>query len=168
MINPVLEARSVPNLRRAFATSPSGSLPAIACTTTQPSGAGVIAIQPVAGWSNRWLKLLPFGTGSDNDTFTLQVLGWSCVENLWVPVILFQTVCTLSTFVGLSGQPVTNTERFADTFGTPAKGTAGQDCVLISPADNTPSVVQVDCKGSQVVEVRVGGTAAGNALYAWM
>jgi hypothetical protein len=168
MITPILEARANPNLRRAFTTSPSGALPAIACASTQPTGAGVLVNPIVTGWANRWLKLLPFGTGADNDTYTLQVLGWGCIDNLWVPTILFQATCTLSTFVGLSGQPVTNSERFADTIGTPAKGTAGVDCIIISTADNTPSSVLIDCKGSQLVEVRVGGTANGNALYAWV
>lgn len=169
MISPILEARAVPNLRRAFATSPANaSAPAIAAAATTPSGSSVISPQPLTGWSNRWLKLLPFGSGADNATSTLQILGWHCVDNLWVPTILFEAVCTLSTFVGLSGQSVTNNERFADTVGTPAKGTLNTDCIVLSPADNTPAQVQLDCKGSQLVEVRTFGNANGNALYAWV
>lgn len=168
MIYPSSEARFAQNLRRAHTTSPAGALPAIAATTTQPSGTGVVQAPAPSGWVPRWLRLLPFGTGADNATFTLQVLGWTCIDSLWVPTILFEAVCTLSTFVGIAGQPVTNSERFADTIGAPAKGTAGVDCVVLSPADNTPASVQVDCKGCSIIEVRVGGTANGNALYAWV
>jgi hypothetical protein len=150
--------------QRANPANANGSL---AVTTTQPVNAGVLRRPTVGGFSPSKLRLWPFGTGSDNGTHTLQVVGWQCVGTLWFPSILYEATVTLSTFVGASGGTVTDSERFCDTIATTSnKGNANVDAVLLSPADNTPAHVVIDVKGSQFVEVRA--SSGGNALYAWL
>lgn len=160
----VQDVQLAPSLRRQNPANASGSL---AATTTAPAAAAVLPRPTVGGFTPRWLRLLPFGTGSDNATFTLQVVAWSNVSGLWVPSILYEATCTLSTSVGVAGAAVVATERFADTITSTAnKGNANVDVVVLSPADNTPGHVVIDVKGAEMVEVRA---AAGNAvLFAWL
>jgi hypothetical protein len=40
--------------------------------------------------------------------------------------------------------------------------------LILSQPDDSSTRVQVDCKGAALIEIRVGGTANGNALYAWV
>lgn len=160
MIQQVHQVQLAPSFRRA---DPANAADSLAVASAPPVGLA----RPTNGFSPRWLRLLPFAAGSDDGTFVLQVVGWTRVGTLWVPTILYQATCTLSTFVGVSGGTVTNSERFADTIATTAnKGGAGVDCVVLSPADNTPAHVLVDAKGTELVEVRA--SASGNALYAWL
>ncbi len=150
--------------QRANPANANGSL---AVTTTPPANDGVLRRPTVGGFTPSRLRLWPFGTGSDNGTHTLQVVGWQCVSGLWFPSILYEATVTLSTFVGAADQAVIATERFCDTIATTAnKGNANVDAVVLSPADNTPAHVVIDVKGSQFVEVRA--SSGGNALYAWL
>lgn len=151
-------------LRRANPANSSGSL---ACTTTEPSNAGVLVRPTKGGFTPNKLRLLPFAAGSDGGTFTVQVVAWSNVSGLWVPSILYEGVATLSTFVGVAGAAVVETERFADTLTIASnKGNTGVDTVVLSPADNTPAHVVIDVKGAELIEVRA--SSSGNALYAWL
>lgn len=153
-------------LSRARATnSDATSFPAVAATTTRPSGAGVVdlAANPPA-----WLKLVPFGAGADDSTFDLRLVGWSLVGSLWVPTILVQFGCTLSAAVGVSGADVTDSERFADTLGDPTAnfGEAGVDCQPHSPQNDTPGFYLVDAGGCTVfrVDFDLTGADGANAL----
>lgn len=148
------------SLRRANPANADGSL---ACVATPPAG----LTRPTNGFSPTKLRLLPFGSGADDGTFVLQVVGWSRIGTIWVPSILYQATCTRSAFVGIAGATVIETERFCDTIATTANmGNANVDAVVLSPANNTPAHVVIDVKGAEIVEVRAA--SGSNALYAWL
>jgi hypothetical protein len=153
-------------LTRAWATSPAGSvsLPTVA-TTTKPSGDGVVDL------SNNppsWLAVYPFGSGADNSTFDLYLVGWRLVGTLWVPAVLLEFTATLCTFVGVAGSDVLDTERFADTLGDPGTnlGSKGVDAQQHSPANNTPGFYLVDPCGCAVFKplFNMGSATGGNCL----
>ncbi len=153
-------------LRRAYtANSTDTAFTAPVATTTKPTGTGVI---DYGNDAPAWLRVLPFGTGSDNDTFDVRIIGWSLIESLWVPVILCQFSATLSAFVGVAAAAVINTERFADTISDPATGfgEAGVTCQPQSPANDTPGFMLLDTVGCTVFRVDIDrtGATAGNAL----
>lgn len=150
-------------LARAHATlSTATSFTAPAATTTRPSGAGVLDFgdRPPA-----WLKVVPVGAGADDSTFNLRLVGWSHAAGLWVPEVLVEFACTLSTAVGVSGATVTDSERFADTVGDPTAnlGELGVTCQKHSPANNTPASYLVDGRGCTVFRVDTDLVAATGA-----
>lgn len=131
----------------------------------------------------RFMEVWPFGLGSDNDVFSLRVIGWRRVvplisdnRQLWVPGILCDAVCTLSTFVGRAGFPVIGTERFADTVTRSIEPTKTATTTLLdgfvkyhSPANNTPGRFMLELDGHDYVELQFDqttGTPTMNALYA--
>ncbi len=97
------------------------------------------------------------------------MLGWRPSGALWIPTILAEVSCTLSTAVGVAGQDILDTERIADTISG-VIGTAGSDYQIFSPANNTPAYILVDTKGCPDIEVLFSvGTATGaNALIAFV
>lgn len=143
--------------------------PSRVSTTTQPASAGVIESRKFGEFTNGSLLFVPYGTGADDSTLDLRIIGWRQIDTLWVPVILCQVQCTLSTAVGVSGAAVTNSERFADTITlTSPFGTSGVDVNVSSPANNTPGHILIDPKGCPLIEVTVdlGTATAANALVA--
>lgn len=156
---PFQRARAVNSTDAAFA--------ALASTTTKPSGAGVIDF---SGDPPAWVKLIPFGTGANNDQFDVRVVGWSLIGSLWVPHILLQFTATLSTSVGVAGAEVTDSERFADTVSRPEPnfGEAGVDCQPHSPQNDTPGFYVIDAGGCIVFRIDfdlAGVTTGANALF---
>lgn len=152
--------------------STDGTFPARVDTVTNPAaatpgGVGAFDVAPSSPVPNS-LSLLPFGAGAAGNTFDMRVIGWRSVGGLYVPTILWQGTCTLSTSIGVAGQPVTATDRHADIIGAPAVGTEGVTCRTVSPANNTNARVLVDLEGHQTVEVvfDMGTATSGNALYA--
>lgn len=137
-------------------------------TTTKPSGDGVTEFAPSEGGKvPNNLLVLPFGAGDDDTTFSVRVLGWSCIGTLWVPMILCEYSCTLSAAVGVANADVTSSDRFADTLSLVANmGNEDIDTTFISPANNTPAHFLVDIKGCQLVELTfdMTGATSGNAL----
>ena len=162
---------SSPFARARSANATDSSFPAFAPTATQPSGAGVLA-PPGAGWAPVRLIVVPFGAGADDSTFDIKVVGWRECAGLWVPCTLFEATATLSAAVGVAGTGVLAAERFADTVSDPVagKGTKGADCLILTPADDTPAQVILDARGSQFIQILFDlGTATGaNALVAWV
>lgn len=139
-------------------------------TVTKPSGTGVITIEQIGRFTRNNVVLLPYGAGADNNTMSVRVLNWREISGLWIPTIVCEVACTLSTSVGVSAQAVLDTERFADTL-TLTYGNAGVDCQVFSPANNTPAHVVVDAKGASVLEVifTTGGSATScNALVTYL
>lgn len=160
-------------MNRVLAVSHASTLPALAPTVTAPTTEGTFdRVGPTGAVSAAKLKLVPFGTDADNETFTMRAVGWNQVGTLWVPTVLWESLCTLSTAVGVAAASVINTEFFCDTIAatTAGMGVANVDNVITSPADDTPAHVVIDCRGSQRVQVIFAlGTGAGaNALYAWI
>ncbi len=169
MLTPVQTVYGATNYRRARTTNQSGAPSAPVAQLAQPTGEGVLDVLVESGWVPSFVKLIPFGSGADNSTLTIQVIGWHEAGGVWVPTILFQSTATLSTFVGVGTTTgLRAADRVADTIADPAagKGTKNVDCWIGTPADNTPAHVVVDTKGCREIEVRMGDT--GNALYAWL
>lgn len=157
-------------LSRVRATSSTdSSFPAKAPTATQPSGAGVVG-DPIVQGAPNWIQVVPFGDGADNATFDLRVIGWKVSDlGLWVPTILAQAACTLSTAVGVDTYEVTSSQRFADTIVL-TQVLTNVDSKVSSPTGDLVGSFQVETRGSAFIEVTFDlGTATGaNALVSWV
>lgn len=163
---------------RAFAenSTNSGGFTAKLKTKTRPSGNGVFDLtENGAGMAPCAVYVLPFGTDGDGETFALRLIGWVRSGDAWYEVPLAEFTCTLGTGVGLDGENVEDTDRFADTIATVA--TVGEPTtnanttddgtvITMSPADNRSSWARVDLHGVELLEVQVnlGTGASGNAL----
>lgn len=146
------------------------SFPSRISTITTPASDGVIGNASGVGQVPNNLSLIFFGAGSDNDTFSARVIGWAKGNTLWLPTILTQLDCTLSTAVGVAGTDVLDTERFADTIAIASGfGSDGVNVRPLSPANNTIAHVVVDLEGHALWEVTfdMTGATSGNALYRW-
>lgn len=144
----------------------AGAFTAPVATDTQPAAAVDFSKDPP-----QFIKLIPIGVGADNATLTLRLIGWSQVAGrLWVPQVLCEFLATLSTFVGVAGSSVIETERFADTVADPTAniGREGTDCWKRSPGNNTPAQYKIAAAGCVLfqVDVAVGTATSGNALIA--
>lgn len=132
-------------------------------TATEPTGAGALDLPRGGGGQVREnLLLLFFGVGADNTTFDARVIGWRKVSTLWMPVTLCEVSCTLSAVVGVAGQPVVDTERFADTITV----NKGLGAVYTPTADAQAAMLLVASEGCAKVEVifDMTGATSGNAL----
>lgn len=136
-----------------------------AATVTKPSGTGILDFQNDAPVS---LIVLPFGAGGDDTVFTLRVGAWRLVSTLWVYQILCEFACTLSTYVGVAGQPVVATDRFADIIASPTTllGNLGTDCFKRSPANDSPGSMEILGHGAILFQfdVKVTDATNGNCL----
>lgn len=140
--------------QKAFSTNATtGSFPTLGCTKTQPSGAGVIP----TGWANgqAWqtLLFLAFGTGNENSTFDVRIIGWAKVGATWVPTVLARGTMTLSQFVGVASGDVLATERFADTMSF--TGYSGVTVQNPSSADEAPAWASLSIRGFTLIQVQV-------------
>lgn len=160
----------IPTLTKPTIADTGSATAQVAYEATGPDGGGRIA---------NGIKLLPFGVGANNVTFSLRVIGWeftidsigsSLTVPVWVPVPLIEVACTVSsTPVGVASGYLTATDAFADTIAiTGATGNQGVNCDVNSPANDTIASVYVDLKGCLMWEVifTTGGSATScNALY---
>lgn len=120
-------------LQAALATNSTNAT--IAAATPQvatPSGAGIFDL--TAGQTNslipRKLKIIPYGVGSDANTFLMKVIGWQHVGQLgpqstplWVPQPLIYLSGVLSSALpGVAGSPVPATNYFAKTITITSAG----------------------------------------------
>lgn len=130
------------DLQRALETnSTDNSFTSKIPTVTEPTGNGVFLV------GAETVELLPFGSGADNSTFNMRVIGWRQAGGLWVPQILADLSCTLSQAVGIAKSYVINTERFADAI-TVTTGNAVVDAVTA----DTPVKAVVGVAGYKKVE----------------
>lgn len=170
-------------------------------TFTEPTGKGDAAAQTTFGvfdlvadpqlaadvaTAKNKVIIVPFGAGSDTNTFVMRVFGWRLAFDrdkahtlgtaVWIPVKLAEFTCTLSTPAGPAAGPagagiLATTDLLCDTIAI--VGTSGNtniDLSITSPADNTIAHVVVDLKGSQKLELQfsTGGSATScNALVAY-
>jgi hypothetical protein len=186
LCGPLLKLRGTNTTDTSFpsripqAAEPSGIGDAAAQTTSAVFDVGRLdskAGVEVASEKNS-IKIVPFGAGSDDTTFSMRVIGWQRafkrsadrnddLEGLWVPQTLAEFACTLCTSVGIAGRSAINTDRFVDTITL--TGTSGNDDVdvsITSPADNTIGHVIIDLKAVQKVEITfdMTGATSGNAF----
>jgi hypothetical protein len=138
-----------------------------AATATEPTGDDVIDLS-LGSLVPRWVKFVFFGAGTENTTFSARLIGWKKVGTLWVPYLRTEVACTLSAAVGVSGQPVTNTDRFVDTM-TLTTGSA-TDNIVVSPAGDVIAHLLANTRGCAKLQVKfdMTGATSGNALYAVM
>lgn len=157
-----------------------------AMRTAEPTGNLVIRLSDVfGGVVPSHARFFPYGLGSDNDVFSLRLWGWTryhtvTTKVLYLPTMLMEVSCTVSTFVGVAGRDVLNTERFADTIsivatvGQPtvsADVTPSGTLVLYSPANDTPGWVQTCLYGSEFLELdfdQTTGTPEMNTLIQFL
>lgn len=183
-------------LRKAKATnSTSSSFPSKIPTVTEPSGDGVhnLGTGP-GGQVPAWLKVLAYGSGNENQTFDLRVIGWNRTPPdalntvMWIPSVLGQFTCTLSAIVGVAGGYVVDTERFVDTLiihatiaaqlqstdvtaDASAAAAASTGKILIcSPANDLIAHMLVPLEGCEKVEFTFDMTGAtdGNCLFSFV
>ncbi len=135
-------------------------------TATEPTGDNVIQLSRLGATVCQNLMLAFFGAGSDNQTFDARVYGWQQVAGLWVPTLLAQLSCTLSSVVGVAGYPVINTERFVDTYTLASGFNSNVSVEVVSPASNTIGHVLVDVRGFSKIQIDfdMTGATSGNAL----
>lgn len=164
------------------------SFPTRSPQVAQPSGTGTAAAQANAaavfnlrGDPNpgqlvqNGLLLVAYGTGADETTFNVRVIGWRQVGGgsqtptlLWVPVTLVELACINGGVVGVAGTTIPATMNFADTM-TLTTGNANVSVDIVSPAVETQIAhAMLDVKGFQLVEVAfsVGTATDANALIA--
>jgi hypothetical protein len=188
----LIETTAQPFRKLRTTNSTDASYPTRTPTNTAPSGIGdaaaqttsavidLTAAQPKDGPSQNTVLLVPFGVGSDTNTFKMRVIGWrvayerAAEENpltaLWVPVILGEFTCTLSTPTGATGTIISTSNRFCDTItivGTSANDDVSVD--IVSPANDTIAHVALTLKGSQKLEVTFdlnSSATSANTLFA--
>lgn len=124
------------------------------------------------------LMILPYAIGSDNNTFSIRVVGYRKFGQnpqtlMWIgPILLVEALCTLdSTLVGIAARTILNTEMFCDTITlVSTSGNANVSEEMVSPADGvTIAHIMVDTKGCERVslEFSTGSSATScNALVA--
>lgn len=154
--------------------STDASFDALVSTTTEPTGDGVIDLVDLGGYQHNNAKFIPFGTDANNETFKMRISGWRPLEisgstTLWVPTLLCEVTVTLSsTQAGVAGAGVVATEYFADTLTLTYPATDGISTQVVSPANDLPGHVVIDCKGCAKLRVdfdRNSSAASCNALY---
>lgn len=178
----LLETLSTPFFKARSVNQTSTSFVSKLATATEPRGDAATAtgasVQELTGAtvSQNGIMVCPYGTGTNNQTFNMRVLGWRSVgtnvqTKLWIPVLLCQFACTLSsTLVGVATKVIVATELFADTLTL----TYGNDDIsvdIVSPANDLPAHALVDVKGCQKLELtfETGSSATDcNCLIAFL
>ncbi len=116
------------------------------------------------------LWLTPFGIGSDNQTFSLRLIGWRQLGTLWTPVVIADVTCILSAEVGIAAAEILDTERFVDTIANTTGGVGSAAVgipVLPVALIDKPAVMLLDVEAYDLVEALFDMTGAtnGNVLY---
>lgn len=155
--------------QKACATNAADtSFPSRIPTATRPdANDGVHSLQNDA-YTKHWIRVVPYGVGDDDAVFEMWITGWSQIDGLWIPTRLVKLTCTLSTAVGVAGEAVVATERFADTI-TATKGVSNVTYKLQSTEDNTPAHALVFVEGYEFLEftfdMTTGDPTGANCLW---
>jgi hypothetical protein len=149
---------------------------------TVTAGSGVVALGVGGATASSALLVVPYGVGSDGNTFSMSVYGWNFVRHrtvnggaaLWVPVLLCTfTACTLeSTLPGVAGTELGATQLFCSTM-TLGVGNSGTSVEVVAPGASANQIAHalIDAKGFRFVEFafNTGSSATScNALVARM
>lgn len=174
----LLETISQPLRLVRAANDTSSSFGSRVPTTDKPSGSGVIDLGGYGMANQNGVLLLPFGTGSDGNTFSLRVLAWHWIVDplitkakptLFVPFLLCELSVTLSSGnPGVAGSILGSTQYFAKSISL-TTGNANVSAETLSPAaSGVLAHATADMKGAQMLEVifSTGSSATDcNALY---
>lgn len=172
----LIETLATPWVKARETSSTASSFAAKIPTLTEPSGAGVFNLGKDGALARNGLMALGYGTGADNATFDVKIIGWRSVglgtELIWIPTVLAGITCTLSAITGVAGGALVAADRVVDTMTLmTALGTANVSVELVSPAnDLDPAHAVVDLKGSGKIEVHfdLTGATAANLLLAFL
>lgn len=138
----------------------------IAATATKPTP--TIAENHVPTNNAGILALSLFGAGADDATLSAVIVGWKfsylSSSGLWVPYELARLAGALSTFVGLSGYDIADTDRVADTL---TKSVTQNVSIQTAGGNNLPAVAYIPVDGYEVVSIYPlkGTSTNANALY---
>lgn len=180
-------ARPLFKARSANATSSGFTAKSAAVFRGTPAGdpdampnTNCIRLAGTGGRLSSWLRVFPYGLGSNDNTFDMRIWGWNRIVSagapLFFPFILGQFSCTLSSFTGVAGSPLLATELPCDTISITAligEATMTADTTragstwLYTPANNTPAWVQLRLWGAEFIEFdfdQTAGTPEMNAL----
>lgn len=151
-------------------------------TITEPTGdagtatgASVLTLRATPGEGPTSLLLIPYGLGSNNDAFSMRLIGWKPIRRgaadvLWIPVPLLELACVIGNITGVALSAVLATELFCDTLtGVANKFNANVTCAIASPQDDTIAHAIVDLRGFSRVEFtfdQTTNTPAMNCLWA--
>lgn len=154
------------------APTPQQNAPSTGVVTTNQLTDGVIemagdgATGP-GGLTANSLQMIPYGTGSATNTFTMKAYGWrrtggvgANLTGLWVPYLLASFTVTLGTATGVGGCDVNASQLLATTIAL-VTGNANVSNEILSPTGNVIAHIILDAKGAAYVELRfsTGGVA---------
>lgn len=166
--------------RRMLTTSATDtSFPSKIPTATKPSESATSGVIDLRGIDNlNTVLLVPFGAGSDTDTFVMRVIGWSSCEvvgdsdRLWIPTTLGDFTCTLTTATGVASKSLVVADKFCDTIVNVAAydDLDGITFRVRSPANDTIASILIDVEGHQMLEVTfdMTGATSGNCLAKYL
>lgn len=148
-------------LRKALSSdSAASSFASIGLTTTKPSTA--------IPRNGKFLLVVPYGAGAENDTFDMRINGVWRIDNAgtteYVVQPLAQIAVTLSATTGSALRAITASYRFADTLSSTFGSTSN---IIVSPGSDVTGYALIDLKGCEwfVLDFDLGGTTtAANAL----
>lgn len=185
--NTLLMTQAVNWQRARQVNATDSSFPTRLITATEPANSlGTNAAQATSGSvfdlanpsksdvSQNGLILKPYGSGSNTNTFSLRVIGWSyLIEGdpntaIWDPTILVELQATISsTPIGLAGKLVKATDLFATSIAV-TTGNANVSMEQVSPGSGIAAHAVVDLKGFQKVEfVFTTGSSATDCNLLW-
>lgn len=186
----MLRTNSTAFSRFRTTNSTDASFPSRVPVNARPSGAGNAAAQTTSAVldlgidkfgngdsTQNAIIIVPFGTGSDTNTFLMRLIGWRVVggdaplTQLWIPVPIVDLTCTLSTPVGVAGMIIDANNRFCDTLAIANTiGTNGVSVDVCSNGANLIAHAVIDMKGFQLVEAtfdRNSSASSCNSLWAY-
>ncbi len=140
-------------------------------TTTEPTGDGVIDMANKSGATQNGIRIKPFGTDANNETFSMRVWGWDRILlggiYVWENILICEVACTLGNLAGAALCAITASDFEVDTITltTPAASTS----IYIhtqAVADVRGAFLFADTFGSRLVQIEfdMGTGASANAL----
>ncbi len=173
-----IETLSQPYFRARSVNQTSASFVSKVPTLTEPVGdaataTGASVIDFMAGGEGTFVQngamIVPYGTGADTNTFSVRIIAWKPFGTLWVPVLLAELLCTLSSGNPGAGTAIPSTMLFAETI-TLTHGNANVSIDVVSPAaSGVIAHALLDLKGATKIELsfQTGSSATDcNALIA--
>ncbi len=155
-------ARAVNQTSSSFVAKLATSTEPVTAATASATSVSILEIGKPFALTQNAMMVLPFGTGSDGNTFSLRVFGWApgaySTSGLtsWYPTLLCELLCTLSstnTGVASGFDPNGASDYFAKTI-TITYGNANVSVEAVSPAvAGLNAHAMVSAKGFQKFEL---------------